>query len=144
MTLLEIMIVVLIISLLAALAIPAFKRARDATQDTRFVNDMHIIVGAFEQRSFYIPFYPPETAPGVVPEGMEDYLRGVDWDEPTPLGGQWDWAPDEPGYGRGIMAIGIGASIDRMQEIDAKLDDGNLATGLFQKTSDENYFYKIE
>jgi type IV pilus assembly protein PilA len=47
-TLVEIMIVVVIIGLLAALAIPAFQRVQRATRDNRFMSDLRTLAQAFE------------------------------------------------------------------------------------------------
>ena len=45
-TLVEIMIVVAIIALLAAIAVPGFLRARKRSQATRILNDLRLIEGA--------------------------------------------------------------------------------------------------
>ena len=48
-TLVEIMIVVVIIGLLAAMAIPAFQKVRTASQDKAVLNNMRQIAGAADQ-----------------------------------------------------------------------------------------------
>src|SRR5947199_9449484 len=48
-TLVEIMIVVAIIALLAAIAVPGFLRARKRSQATRIVNDLRLIDSAVDQ-----------------------------------------------------------------------------------------------
>jgi prepilin-type N-terminal cleavage/methylation domain-containing protein len=48
-TLVEIMIVVAIIALLAAIAVPGFMRARKRSQATRILNDLRIIDNAVDQ-----------------------------------------------------------------------------------------------
>ena len=48
-TLVEIMIVVAIIALLAAIAVPGFLRARKRTQATRILNDLRMIDSAVDQ-----------------------------------------------------------------------------------------------
>ena len=63
-TLIEIMIVVAIIALLAAIAVPNFLRARKRSQATRMLEDLHIIDGAMDQ-------YAIETNKGTG--------AGVDW-----------------------------------------------------------------
>ena len=48
-TLVEIMIVVAIIALLAAIAVPSFLRARKRSQATRILNDLRLIDSAVDQ-----------------------------------------------------------------------------------------------
>jgi len=48
-TLVEIMIVVAIIALLAAIAVPEFLRARKRSQASRILNDLRLIDGAVDQ-----------------------------------------------------------------------------------------------
>lgn len=48
-TLVEIMIVVAIIALLAAIAVPGFLRARKRSQATHVLNDLRILDGAIDQ-----------------------------------------------------------------------------------------------
>ena len=48
-TLVEIMIVVAIIALLAAIAVPGFLRARKRSQATKILNDLRMIDGAVDQ-----------------------------------------------------------------------------------------------
>jgi prepilin-type N-terminal cleavage/methylation domain-containing protein len=48
-TLVEIMIVVAIIALLAAIAVPGFLRARKRTQATKILNDLRLIDSAVDQ-----------------------------------------------------------------------------------------------
>jgi prepilin-type N-terminal cleavage/methylation domain-containing protein len=48
-TLVEIMIVVAIIALLAAIAVPGFLRARKRSQASRIINDMRLIDSAVDQ-----------------------------------------------------------------------------------------------
>jgi prepilin-type N-terminal cleavage/methylation domain-containing protein len=48
-TLVEIMIVVAIIALLAAIAVPGFLRARKRSQASKIINDLRMISGAIDQ-----------------------------------------------------------------------------------------------
>src|SRR6184192_259247 len=48
-TLVEIMIVVAIIALLAAIAVPGFLRARKRSQASRIINDLRLIDSAIDQ-----------------------------------------------------------------------------------------------
>lgn len=66
-TLVEIMIVVAIIALLAAIAVPGFLRARKRSQASKILNDLRLIDGAVDQ-------YAIETG-----RKTDDAVNVVDW-----------------------------------------------------------------
>ena len=66
-TLVEIMIVVAIIALLAAIAVPGFLRARKRSQASRIINDLRLIDAAVDQ-------YAIETS-----KKTGDTVNTVDW-----------------------------------------------------------------
>ena len=134
-TLVEIMIVVVIIGLLAAMAIPAFQRVQRRSQNSRFVSDLRIFTQAFETYSLENGSWPPNVGPGVVPAGLSGALQVSVWTKTTVVGGNWN-------YDRNINGISVAVSVSggtidnaRMQEIDAMIDDGDLNTGHFQQIS---------
>ena len=67
LTLVEIMIVVAIIALLAAIAVPGFLRARKRSQASKILNDLRMIDGAIDQ-------YAIETA-----RKSGDIVAVADW-----------------------------------------------------------------
>ena len=144
-TLVEILIVVSIIALLAILALPSFLHARDQSQQAKFVNALRVASGAFETYAAKHNAYPPDVNRGVVPPGMETYFGPTfDWTKPTPLGGNWDWDYNVFGFTAGISAVGTNATVQQMQEIDSKIDDGNLSTGQFQDKGSGRYTLILE
>jgi prepilin-type N-terminal cleavage/methylation domain-containing protein len=139
-TLVELMIVVAIIALLAVMALPSFMRARQQAQNTKFVNALRIAAGAFDTYCMEHSTYPPDVNRGVLPPGMDLYLGPtLDWTEPTPIGGNWDWDSNVFGFGAGVSVIGSNASAAQVLSIDEKIDDGDLATGHFQQTASNRY-----
>ena len=142
-TLVEIMIVVAIIGLLAAIAIPAFARARRNAQVNRFVQDLRIAVDAFTMYNLENGSYPLDQTPGVIPSGMEEYLRRMRWTESTPIGGQWDWDYEVFGYQAGVSVFDPDRTPAEMLEIAEKIDDGSLTTGNFRARA-QGYIYIIE
>ncbi len=90
-TLVEIMIVVAIIGLLAALAIPSFQKARIKSQNSAFMNDLRIIDGAINQCITETKKYPADVNEKIIPPELAPYLKGMDWSKPTPIGGYWDY-----------------------------------------------------
>jgi prepilin-type N-terminal cleavage/methylation domain-containing protein len=82
-TLVEIMIVVSIIALLAALAVPGFLRARKRSQASRIINDLRLIDSAIDQ--YAIETNKTSGAPVAVTDwtnylkkGTNLYVTGID------------------------------------------------------------------
>ena len=139
-TLVEIMIVVAIIALLAAIAVPAFARARKRAQNARFINALRIGSDAADLYAIENNGkYPPDVNRGIVPPALATYLDPTfDWTAPTPIGGRWDW---EFGVYSVTAAISVvdGPDAARMTEIDVEYDDGDLATGRFRQLGVDRY-----
>jgi type IV pilus assembly protein PilA len=142
-TLVEIMIVVAIIGLLAAIAIPSFVKARKRAQATTFISDLRVACDAFELYTMEKGTYPPDKTPGVIPPGMADYLAKTHWTEKTPIGGQWDWDNGQFGSKAGVSVYEPDRTVLEMQEIDKMIDDGNLGTGIFRQRA-QGYIMIIE
>ncbi len=133
-TLVEIMVVVVIIGLLAALALPAFQRSQRASQNARAINDFRIFVQAFEVYNTQNGQYPANAGAGVIPTGMSKDFKEDTWQaNPNVLGGRWNWDLNRPEFIAGVSISGATVSDAQLMEIDSKLDDGNLSTGFFQK-----------
>lgn len=130
------MIVVIIIGLLAAMAIPAFQRIRRAAQNSRIVNDFRIFAQAFEIYNTQNGTWPNNASPGQIPSApvpMAGDFRAAAWQTVTAIGGQWNWDKNIAGFTAGISISGFTCTDQQLLEIDTKLDDGDLTTGYFQK-----------
>jgi len=136
-TLVEVMVVVVIIGLLAAVAVPTAARVRRKTQNSRFVNDLRAFSQAFETYAMKSGMWPPNGSSGVVPTGMSGELRDANWQAVNSLGGRWNWDYKTGGITAGISVSGVTVADAQMTEIDAKIDDGNLATGIFIKNTNK-------
>ena len=137
-TLLEIMIVVLMIGILAIIALPAFKKVREASQNGRIINDFRIFATAFEQYTLENGDFPPDAGAGAIPTGMDGYLPSV-WTAETPVGGNWDWDYSPAG----ISLVDSNLEDDQLTQIDEKVDDGDLNNGQYQK-SGSSYTLSLE
>ena len=144
-TLVEIMVVVVIIGLLAALAIPAFQKVQRAAQNNRVANDFRVFAQAFETYAAQNGAWPANVGPAVVPAGMSnaDFKVSV-WQTATTIGGRWNWDQNIAGFTAGISISSFTCTDAQLQEIDAKLDDGDLTTGNFQKVSSNRVMYILE
>ncbi len=144
-TLIEIMIVVSIIALLAAIAVPAFMRARQRTQNAKFINALRIATAAIEQYAIEHNGYPVDANKGIIPPGLATYLDPtLDWTAATPIGGEWDWEFKRFGVTAAVSVVGPTVSIEQLEDIDSTYDDGDLTTGRFHRISTGRYAEIIE
>lgn len=133
------MIVVVIIGLLAALAIPAFQRVQRASQNTRFINDLRVFSQAFEVYNTMNGAWPNNVGPGVVPTtpvSMANDFKVATWQAVTVVGGRWNWDNSLSSGGNAGISVTLFTCDDaQLAEIDAKIDDGDITTGNFIKVS---------
>lgn len=127
-TLVEIMIVVVIIGLLAALALPAFLKVQEQSRASRFANDFRQFEAAYQRFFMEGNPRPPVTGGGITPAGMSGYLPAA-YNETSALGGYYWWS----GPSGAIVLLGSTADDTMMRKVDVILDDGDLTTGTFQK-----------
>ena len=132
-TLVEVMVVVAIIVLLSAIAIPNFLHSRETAINSRYSSDIEVVTSAFIEYSLDYGHYPPDCNPAVMPDGMADYLRHVAWTKPDPFGGKWDWDYKVFNTTAGVSTYEPKVSIEQLQRYDALVDDGNLQTGNFHQ-----------
>ncbi len=147
-TLIEIMIVVSIIGLLAVLAVPALQNTRRRAQDAAFLNDVRIVEQALEQHALEKGDYPVDALVATEPDGLGGYIKkSFSWSAKTHIGGAWDWDRGEHRGDKmheiayaGLSIIQPGRTTKQMEEIDARIDDGDLETGRF-RAHDTGYIY---
>jgi prepilin-type N-terminal cleavage/methylation domain-containing protein len=142
-TLVEIMVVVGIIGFLAALALPSMGRARTNSQGAAFINNLRLARAVFEAHVIENGFYPDDTTPGVIPDGMAQDLKSIQWARPTPIGGQWDWDYLQFGVTAGVSVFMPNFSDEQMTRIDQRIDDGDLSSGQFRQRAG-GYIFIIE
>jgi prepilin-type N-terminal cleavage/methylation domain-containing protein len=136
-TLVEIMIVVVIIGLLAAIAIPAFQRVREKAKLSRMANDLRVFAQAFDTYLLEQGAWPADAAPGVIPTELVGRLPNT-FAQPTPLGGLYEW-DNEVGL-KSITLYNLTATVAQVTKLDAMIDDGNASTGNFQYNGSEWHF----
>ena len=144
-TLVEIMIVVAIISLLAVIAVPAFMRARQRSQNAKFINALRVGSDAVQIYATEHNAYPPDVNRGIVPPGLASYLDPTfNWTGATPIGGRWDWDFNVSSVKAAISVVEPAAGVEQLQAIDQQFDDGDLQTGTFRQVSSDRYSCIIE
>src|SRR5580704_11088189 len=137
-TLVELGVVVVIISLLAMMAVQAFKRLSIRARTTAVLNDFRVISGAMNFYDGQNAAWPPTTAPGVLPAVLQGYVTQTNFSSPSPIGGYYTWATNSLQNGVTYQAVIIISSASgnnittdqgQLLDIDKRGDDGNLATG---------------
>lgn len=141
-SLIELSVTVLIISILATLAVPYWKKSQLNARSTALANDLRVFAGAFQSYAAERSDWPAATfVPGETPTGMQGHLSSTNWERITPIGGSYTWARDtlQQGerYRAALLILSVGenrVTQDRqlLLEIDRKVDDGNLETGNFR------------
>lgn len=146
MTMIEVVMVVSIISLLAAFIVPAAKLALRSRENAQAASKLRRAVAAFELYRSETGSYPADKNPGEIPPEMATYFADMKitnwWNSATELGGNWDW---DNGY-HFKYSVSISAptkSTDQLTEFDKLIDDGNLAAGKFRQSGTQ-YHYILE
>ena len=149
-TLVEIMVVVVILGLLIAIAVPTYRRFQRKSQNTTFVNNLRLFTQAYETFAMKYGAWPPDTNAGLIPKiddtrTMSGEFRDVDWLAGA-LGGQWKWnlaSGSNTHPKASISIVGVTADVAQMTDIDKMIDDGDLTTGLFKGTG-TTYTYTVQ
>lgn len=153
-TLVEIMVVVVLISLLTMLAVPTMQKIRRKARASAIANDFRVYATAFQTYSHENGAWPAESAVGVMPTGMDVYLKDGAWTRATPMGGHYNWENNQlhqNGF-RPRAAIAITTTADaallvdaeQLLYIDVAIDDGDLTTGNFRLGSGNGPLFVIE
>jgi len=148
-TLVEIMIVVVIIGLLAAIAIPAFREVKLRTNTKLYMNELRLARDSVEMFVMEHGRWPEDVDPEEVPDSGGDnlfsgYLDDDFWSSTPSIGGRWDYEGSTsgvvPNNGVGISVIDPGDEyIEYLEQVDRSFDDGNLGTGRFQFLKGDRY-----
>ena len=141
-SLVELSVVIFIISVVAALAVPAFKTINIEARSSTVANDLRVFSGAFQAYVHDRGDWPAGNGgPGAFPQGMAGYLGQTNWERVTPIGGRYTWEPNSPQQGERYRAVIMISSAGndkvtddkrQLEDIDHKVDDGDLTSGSFR------------
>lgn len=146
-TLVEIMIVVAIIAVLSAIAIPNILRARLNARVARVASNLKTFATGFQMYAVEHGALPAD-AHLTLPAGMEFYIDPADWNNDA-MGGQFNW--DGPLWGEGgpynyagISLFGTTATMAELLLLDTSFDNGDLTSGAFRQTPNGRYTFILE
>lgn len=137
------MVVVVIISVLSMLAVPAVARIQRRAKTSTIMNDFRVFATAFETYAHETGGWPADTAVGVVPAVMSTRLNTTAWTRKTPMGGKYNWEYNQNHFGMPITAgISIASApgatlvldVNQLLDLEYTIDKGsyNLLGGNFQ------------
>jgi len=153
-SLLGLSVALFLISVLAALAVPVFKRIQTHARSGAAIDHLRVFAGAFQKHASERGDWPAvSAAPGEIPPGMQPYLSATAWTQPSPIGGAYTWAANSLQLGeryRAILVISsqgankVTTQRQQLVDIDRRIDDGDLATGKFRLGYRHQPFFVIE
>lgn len=149
-SLVEMLMVLTILSIMAALAIPEIGSSLDESQQVAFVQDLRILANAAIQHRIRTGEPLEDASSGAAPEGIEALVQPEQWEAGTPIGGQWDAERDSYGI---RSAVGVHfyqmkgrrvPALEFMQRVDALIDDGDITSGHFRRLAANRFYLVLE
>lgn len=136
-SIIELVIVIVIVGLLAAIAVPRLAAFGANGKYAATHQGFRQIASALDMYHADHLGYPPNASIATLPPEMVGYLDEFSFTVPPPIGRAWDWN----GEGSGIMSHGVNLSIHTVPEADraemeSRFDDDQPETGLYRKHRD--------
>lgn len=132
-TLIEVMVVVIVLGILAAIAVPRFVGAQTETAVAATAEDLKAIETAIGMYKAKEGAWPGEVAQTLTPPGVETYFKGpVPLAKPCPIGGVYDYDAPSGGSPAMISIRAIAGNVFTAQaaaDLDEHFDDGVATTG---------------
>lgn len=144
-TLVELAIVVVIIGILAALAIPVFKTILLRSRLSGLAVDLRTHSEAFHRFAMEQGDYPTSFGSTISGE-MQGYLSTT-WQEPAPVGGIFTWQKTNGAKSTSYIQVletgtePFAIGLSDVVKLDSKIDDGNLGSGYLQVAGNRIRYY---
>lgn len=151
-TMVEIMVVVVIIGLLAAMALPTYRRITMRSKTAALVSDLRSYSTAFITYNLQNGKWPADELPQKIPAVMSGALP-AGFARKSPIGGVYKWNYDVSADGvtakAAIVIETVGSDVvsddaDLRAMIDREMDDGDLETGNVVVGSTNSLVFIIE
>lgn len=151
-TLVEVMVVVVIIGLLAAAALPTYRHITMRSKATALEADLRAFSTAFITYNLQNGKWPADGDPGVVPPEVANALPS-NFTHTTPIGGVYKWNYNVPADGITAKAAIVVQTVqgnpvtddqELFEMIDKQMDDGDLDNGLVRVGSTNSLVFIVE
>lgn len=138
-TLIEVVVVLTVIAVLAAMFIPRLAGAEEDTRVVATAHDLTSMAKAFDYYKTTNGYWPPDSEPGQMPPEMRGKFKtGNPFENRSPIGGVYNYEnlKDSPAIFIAISATPAAPAPNLIdaQMLDTYMDDGNLSTGNFRAT----------
>lgn len=157
-TLLELMLVLVIIGVIAALAVPRMSQARQRSALTSTWTSFRGVQSAMELYRAEWKSLPGDVIESTVPPGTQRYIDPSFWKRTPPIGGKWDWNFNHNASGWTVVTTWIGhppnvgvkressdtATQARMLSMDRLYDDNTSSTGQLRRNVANFLMYTID
>ncbi len=146
-TLVEIIVVVVVIGILAAVAVPKFVGAREQTAIAAAAEDLKAIELAADMYNAMHGAFPPDVNRTREVEGLAPFFKGENpFAKPCPIGGAYDWEGPPRWNPPQVSIRKNGSNIysdEDAQALDEHFDDGDLNTGRLRKSGSSRLTFYI-
>jgi len=144
-TLIELLIAIVVVGVMGSIAVPAIQKVVRNARATSFAHDIKVFAQAGAQYSLESGWWVEDTTTGKFPEELTGYISPQKFGLGSPLGGAWDFESfDEGNFASAVGVVDPSAGDNVFAIVDKRIDDGDLNTGFFQKTSNKRYYFIIE
>ncbi|MCA9304551.1 MAG: prepilin-type N-terminal cleavage/methylation domain-containing protein [Phycisphaerales bacterium] len=144
-TLIEVIVVVVVIGILAAVVVPKFANAQHDSVVAATAEDLHVIETAVQMYHAKNGVYPADVNRTKFPTVLDPYFKTDNpFAKPAPIGGKYDYE-GTPNWNPVQISIRteseqIGHSEADALALDEYMDDGDLSTGSLRRDGNRTYY----